>query len=141
MAAPVKTPSTETREYSIIFRIRWCPFPFHLICERCQSPYTHRTPLWSQTHRRLKTNMGSRAEKSVTSKRRVWSGEKAVFTTRPTLFLTHRVYAIQRFRLNSAILASTEQGQEAAPLDESSYTNESLYAMGRCYCRFFRLRR
>src|SRR6266851_9313539 len=67
--APVKTPSTETRVYSIIFRIRWCPFPFHLICERCQSPFTHRTPLWSQTHRRLKTNMGSRAEKSVHQKK------------------------------------------------------------------------
>jgi hypothetical protein len=64
-----------------------------------------------------------------------------VFTTRPTLFLTPHVYALQRFRLYSAILASTEQGQEAAPLDESSYTKESLYAMGRCYCRFFRLRR
>src|SRR5690349_21095519 len=26
MSAPAKTPSTETRVYSIIFRIRWCPF-------------------------------------------------------------------------------------------------------------------
>src|SRR5260221_7992426 len=26
MSAPEKTPSTETRVYSIIFRIRWCPF-------------------------------------------------------------------------------------------------------------------
>src|SRR5258708_214797 len=30
MAAPAKTPSTETRVYSIIFRIRWCPFLFIL---------------------------------------------------------------------------------------------------------------
>src|SRR5260370_33285097 len=30
MPAPVKTPSTETRVYSIIFRIRWCPFPLLL---------------------------------------------------------------------------------------------------------------
>src|ERR1700693_6103810 len=26
MSAPAKTPSTETRVYSIMFRIRWCPF-------------------------------------------------------------------------------------------------------------------
>src|SRR5215469_13343303 len=52
MAAPVKTPSTETRVYSIIFRIRQCPFTFHLSCERCQSPFTYRTPVWSQTHRK-----------------------------------------------------------------------------------------
>src|SRR5260370_42713637 len=85
MSAPANTPSTETRVYSIIFRIRWCPFtkmcrdswelfPFHLICERCQSPFTYRTPLWSQTHRRVKANMGNRAEKSVASKRREWRG-------------------------------------------------------------------
>src|SRR5260370_8218920 len=41
----------------------WEMFTFHLICERCQSPFTYRTPSRSQTHRRLKTNMGSRAER------------------------------------------------------------------------------
>src|SRR2546421_12795650 len=42
-----------------------------------RSPFTHRTPLWSQTHRGLKTNMGSRAEKGVTSKRREWRGSRS----------------------------------------------------------------
>ena len=33
-----------------------------------QFPFTHRTPLWPKTNRRLKTTMGSRAEKSVHQK-------------------------------------------------------------------------
>src|SRR6266536_1945217 len=41
-----------------------------------RSPFTHRTPLWSQTHRGLKTNIGSRAEKSLHQKGE--SGEEAV---------------------------------------------------------------
>src|SRR5215469_11782800 len=51
-AAPAKTPSNETMVYSIIFRIRQCPFTFHLSCERYRSPFTYRTPVWSQTHRK-----------------------------------------------------------------------------------------
>lgn len=47
------------------------------VCRRCRSPFTYRTPMWSQTHRRLKTNMGSRAEKSVHQKSEC--GEKAVW--------------------------------------------------------------
>src|SRR5713226_984032 len=39
------------------------PSTFTLICQRGRSPFTHRTPLWSQTHRRQKTTMGSWAEK------------------------------------------------------------------------------
>src|SRR5215469_4116285 len=37
----------------------WVLFTFHLSCERCQSPFTYKTPLWSQTHRRLKINSAS----------------------------------------------------------------------------------
>src|SRR5713226_9038880 len=44
---------------------------------RGRSPFTHRTPLWSQTHRGLKTNIGSRAEKSVHQKGE--SGEEAAW--------------------------------------------------------------
>src|SRR5713226_1124852 len=44
---------------------------------RGRSPFTHRTPLWSQTHRGLKTNIGSRAEKSIHQKGE--SGEKALW--------------------------------------------------------------
>ena len=99
--------------------------------------------MWSQTHRRLKNSKIYKLSRASAEQRGGRSDKftAPVFTTRPTLFFTPRVYAMQRFRLYSAILASTEQGQEAAPLDESSSTKESLYAMGRCYCRFFRLRR
>ena len=41
------------------------------------SPFTHRTPMWSQTHRKLKTNMGSRTEKE-SHQTGEW-GEKAVW--------------------------------------------------------------
>jgi hypothetical protein len=47
---------------------------------------------------------------------------------------------MQKFRLYTATVAPMEQGQEAAPLDESSYTKEPLYAMGCCYRRVFSLR-
>jgi hypothetical protein len=43
-----------------------------------RSPFTHKTPLWPQTHRRLKTNMGSRAETAVTSKRHEWRKSRLV---------------------------------------------------------------
>src|SRR6266581_4920741 len=32
-----------------------------VICERGRSPFTSRTPMWSQTHRRRSANMGKRA--------------------------------------------------------------------------------
>src|SRR5712692_3481342 len=44
------------------------PPTFTVMCQRGRSPFTHRTPLWPQTHRRRSTNMGSRAEKSVHQK-------------------------------------------------------------------------
>src|SRR6266566_7026208 len=64
-----------------------------------------------------------------------------VFTNWPTLFLTPRVYAMQRIRLYRAILAPLEQGQEAAFVKRISYMKETLYAMGCCYSRVFGLRR
>ncbi len=56
----------------------WERFTFHLLCERCQSPLTDKTPCRSQTHRRLKTNMGSWAETGVTSKRDEWRKSRLV---------------------------------------------------------------
>ena len=72
----------------------WELFTFHLYCERRRSPFTYKTPLWSQTHRRLKT----RWEVSP-SKWRAWRKSRAseVFS-RTTLqrpykgrFLAHRL--------------------------------------------------
>src|SRR5215467_856809 len=39
MAAPAKTPSNETRVYSIMLHIRWCPFLFKLDVRERSIPF------------------------------------------------------------------------------------------------------
>src|SRR6266536_4452923 len=82
-------------------RVPLLPWPSQ--CLESFSPLSSRA--WSEQR-------GDRSDRCTTS----------VFTTQPTLFLTHSVYAMRRFRLYWAITAPSEQGQETATIDQSSYT-------------------